>query len=119
MKKILSVVPILLSIIILLWGFVNINIKNTEVFNSEYIEAIASKKVEGEELEVNTGIDLTSFNKDESIIKIYNEENNLKLVFKNKIINLNEGILGRVVVLTVNSINNALNYINTLIENFI
>lgn len=119
MRKILRTIPILLSIIILLWGFININIENTKAFNEEYIETISLKPVDGEKLEKNTGIDFTSFNEDNSIIKIYNEENNLKLVFKNHVINLNEGIIGKIVILTVDSMNNSLNYINTLIENFI
>lgn len=119
MRKILRAIPILLFCIILLWGFININIENTKAFNEQYIETISSKPVDGEKLEENTGIDFTGFNEDKSIIKIYNEENNLKLVFKNHIINLNEGILGKIVILIVDSMNNGLDYINTLIENFI
>lgn len=119
MRKILRSIPILLSIIILLWGFININIQNTKAFNNEYIKTISLKPVDGEKLEENTGIDFTSFNEDKSIIKIYNEENNLKLVFKNYIIDLNEGLLGKIVILIVDYMNNSLNYINTLIENLV
>ncbi len=119
MKKILRIIPVLLFVIILLWGFININIQNTKIFNSKYIEAMTSRKIDSERLEENTGIDFTNFNKDESIIKIYNEENNLKLVFRNKIIDLNNDPLGRMVVIIVNSMNSALKYINNIIENLI
>ena len=119
MRKILRVVPFVLFLVIFIWGFININIQNTEVFNSEYIECNSSNKIGIEELEENTGIDFSGFNKDESLIKVYNEENNLKLVFKDYVIDLNEGVLGRIVMYIVNSMNNSVNYINTLIENLV
>lgn len=119
MKKILKVIPFILFSIILLWGFININIKNTEIFNSNYIEFITSNKVELDELEKNTGIDFTSFKRDKSIIKIYKRENNLQAVFKNKIISLNESISGKIVILIINSINNTLEYFSNLIRDMV
>lgn len=119
MKKILKIIPFFLFNIILIWGFVNINIRNTEIFSSNYIEFIRTNKVQKDELEKNTGIDFSSFNKDESIIKIYKKQNNLQVVFKDRVINLNKSMIGKIIILTVNSINNALGYFSNLIRNIV
>lgn len=115
MRKILKLIPLFLFLLILLWGFINVNLQNTQVFNSNYIESNTLADVE--ELSENTGIDLNTFNEDKSIIKVYSEDNTLKVVINNKVISLDELITGKFVVLVINSMNNALAYFNDLINN--
>ncbi len=115
MKKILRFIPFFLFLLILLWGFINVNIQNTQVFNNNYIDS--DDLLDSEKISKNTGIDLTIFNQDKSIIKIYSEDNALKVVINNKDINLDERVIGKIAILVVNSINNLLSCFNDLINN--
>lgn len=115
LKKILRFIPFFLFLLILLWGFINVNIQNTQVFNNNYIDS--DDLLDSEKISKNTGIDLTIFNQDKSIIKIYSEDNALKVVINNKDINLDERVIGKIAILVVNSINNLLSCFNDLINN--
>lgn len=117
MKKIMKFIPLFLFLSILLWGFVNINIQNTAIFNNDYIDSDPS--INSEELSKTTGIDLSTFNEDRSMIKMYSENNTLKVVINERYINLDELVIGKVILLIVDSIDNTLMYFNNLINNVV
>lgn len=117
MRKIIKIIPFFLFISILLWGTVNINMQNTDIFNNSYTDDDSS--LSSKELSQKTGIDLSIFNEDKSIIKIYKENDSTKMIINEKDIDLDELIIGKIILLIVNSIDNIIMNFNNLINNIV
>ena len=114
MKKILYVIPFLMFIVIFVWGFVNINIENTKVFNSKDSEI---SSMNNDKLKEEIGIDLTGFSEDNSKMKIYRDEKGFYISYKDYVINLNEGIFGRALIAMIDTMNKSVESINLIVQN--
>lgn len=113
MKKIFLIIPFVMFVIIFIWGFTKINIENTEVFNNKNQEVT---NVDYEKIKEDTGMDLTIFSKDNSIIKIYKEGSNLTLVINDIILELSNNILGKIFISILDIFDNSIDKINNLIN---
>ncbi|MPQ42256.1 hypothetical protein [Clostridium tarantellae] len=113
MKKIIFTIPFILFSIIFFWGYVNINIENTKVFNNKDLEV---SNVDSEKLKEETGMDLSMFSKDESKIKIYREDEEVYAVIDNYKVDINKGIIGKGLVNLIDSINHFIDKISTFVE---
>lgn len=114
MKKMLYIIPFLLFSVIFVWGFVNINIENTKVFNSKDSEI---SSMDNDKLKEEIGIDLTGFSKDNSNVKIYRDTNEFFVVYKDYVVNLNEGLFGRALVAMIDTMNKSAESINLFMQN--
>lgn len=114
MKKILYVIPFLLFFVIFIWGFVNINIENTKVFNTKDSEI---SSMDNDKLKEEIGIDLTVFSKDNSQVKIYRDEKGVFISYNNYLLNLSEGLLGKSIVAMIDTMNRSLESINLFMQN--
>ncbi|MGL5244374.1 MAG: hypothetical protein ACRC7R_04220 [Sarcina sp.] len=113
MRKILITVPFILFFIIFIWGYVNINIENTKVFNNKDLEVT---NVDSEKLKEEIGMDLSVFSKDESKIKIYKEDKEIFAVVEDYKIDINKGVIGKGLINIVDGMNYFINKIGHFIE---
>lgn len=118
MKKFLTIVTLAIIVFsIASWGFIGVNIENTEAFNNQNYEF--SKRVDYDRIKEETGLDLTIFSEDNSPIKIYKNKDRSYLVFKEHTLDLNKGLFGTILISTFNVVNSLVNYINHFIGNYI
>lgn len=98
-------------------GFIGVNIENTEAFNNQNYEL--SEKVDYDRIKEETGMDLTIFSEDNSPVKIYENKDEVYLVFKEHTLNLSKGLFGNILIGTFNLVNKLINDINQFIGNYI
>lgn len=113
MKKIFLIIPFVLFLIIFIWGFTKVNIENTEVFNNKKQEVT---NVDYEKIKEDTGMDLTIFSKDNSIIKIYKEGSKLTLVINDIVLELSNNIVGKIFISTLDILDSSIDKINSFID---
>lgn len=94
-----------MAIVMLIWGFFKINIEATEAFNSSKYER---SDVDYEKIKKDTGLDLEKLSRDDSFIKTYDEEDKFIVVIGKYKIDLQETVVGRVIVNTLDTIDNVL-----------
>lgn len=102
---------------IISWGLIGVNIENTEAFNNQNYEL--SEKVDYDRIKEETGMDLTIFSEDNSPVKIYENKDEVYLVFKEHTLNLSKGLFGNILIGTFNLVNKLINDINQFIGNYI
>ena len=102
---------------IISWGLIGVNIENTEAFNNQNYEL--SEKVDYDRIKEETGMDLTIFSEDKSPVKIYENKDEVYLVFKEHTLNLSKGLFGNILIGTFNLVNKLINDINQFIGNYI
>ncbi len=105
------------SFSIISWGLIGVNIENTEAFNNQNYEL--SEKVDYDRIKEETGMDLTIFSEDNSPVKIYENKDEVYLVFKEHTLNLSKGLFGNILIGTFNLVNKLINDINQFIGNYI
>lgn len=91
--------------------------ENTEAFNNKDYEY--SVRVDYERIKEETGMDLEVFSKDNSPIKIYENKDEVYLVFKEHTLNLRKSILGNIFINTFYVVNNLIEDINEFIGKYI
>ncbi len=70
LKKFMTIVTLgIIVFSIISWGFIGVNIENTEAFNNQNYEL--SEKVDYDRIKEETGMDLTIFSEDNSPVKKY------------------------------------------------
>ena len=118
MKKFMTILTLAIIVFsIISWGFIGVNIENTEAFNNQNYEL--SEKVDYDRIKEETGMDLTIFSEDNSPIKIYENKDEVYLVFKEHTLNLSKGLFGNILIGTFNLVNKLINDINQFIGNYI
>lgn len=116
MKKFIAILTLgLIFFSILCWGIIGINIENTEAFNNQNYES--SKQIDYDKIKEETGMDLTVFSEDNSPIKIYENKDEVYLVFNDYTLNLNRGLIGNILIGTFNLVDKIINSINQFIGN--
>ena len=92
LKKFMTILTLAIIVFsIISWGLIGVNIENTEAFNNQNYEL--SEKVDYDRIKEETGMDLTIFSEDNSPVKIYENKDEVYLVFKEHTLNLNKGVL--------------------------
>ncbi|HFE9681712.1 TPA: hypothetical protein ACGA31_000136 [Clostridium perfringens] len=118
MKKFMTILTLAIIVFsIISWGLIGVNIENTEAFNNQNYEL--SEKVDYDRIKEETGMDLTIFSEDNSPVKIYENKDEVYLVFKEHTLNLNKGLFGNILIGTFNIVNKLINDINQFIGNYI
>lgn len=118
LKKFMTIVTLgIIVFSIISWGFIGVNIENTEAFNNQNYEL--SEKVDYDRIKEETGMDLTIFSEDNSPVKIYENKDEVYLVFKEHTLNLSKGLFGNILIGTFNLVNKLINDINQFIGNYI
>ena len=118
LKKFMTILTLAIIVFsIISWGLIGVNIENTEAFNNQNYEL--SEKVDYDRIKEETGMDLTIFSKDNSPVKIYENKDDVYLVFKEHTLNLSKGLFGNILIGTFNLVNKLINDINQFIGNYI
>lgn len=118
LKKFMTILtPGIIVFSIISWGLIGVNIENTEAFNNQNYEL--SEKVDYDRIKEETGMDLTIFSEDNSPVKIYENKDEVYLVFKEHTLNLSKGLFGNILIGTFNLVNKLINDINQFIGNYI
>ena len=118
LKKFMTIVTLgIIVFSIISWGLIGVNIENTEAFNNQNYEL--SEKVDYDRIKEETGMDLTIFSEDNSPVKIYENKDEVYLVFKEHTLNLSKGLFGNILIGTFNLVNKLINDINQFIGNYI
>ncbi|EGT5617978.1 TPA: hypothetical protein I9148_000122 [Clostridium perfringens] len=118
MKKFMTILTLgIIVFSIISWGLIGVNIENTEAFNNKNYEL--SEKVDYDRIKEETGMDLTIFSEDNSPVKIYENKDEVYLVFKEHTLNLSKGLFGNMLIGTFNLVNKLINNINQFIGNYI
>ena len=118
LKKFMTILTLAIIVFsIISWGLIGVNIENTEAFNNQNYEL--SEKVDYDRIKEETGMDLTIFSEDNSPVKIYENKDEVYLVFKEHTLNLNKGLFGNILIGTFNLVNKLINDINQFIGNYI
>ena len=118
LKKFMTILTLgIIVFSIISWGFIGVNIENTEAFNNQNYEL--SEKVDYDRIKEETGMDLTIFSEDNSPVKIYENKDEVYLVFKEHTLNLSKGLFGNMLIGTFNLVNKLINDINQFIGNYI
>lgn len=118
LKKFMTILTLAIIVFsIISWGFIGVNIENTEAFNNQNYEL--SEKVDYDRIKEETGMDLTIFSEDNSPVKIYENKDEVYLVFKEHTLNLSKGLFGNILIGTFNLVNKLINDINQFIGNYI
>ncbi|MCW5198105.1 hypothetical protein F1Z41_08345 [Clostridium perfringens] len=117
-KKFMTILTLAIIVFsIISWGLIGVNIENTEAFNNQNYEL--SEKVDYDRIKEETGMDLTIFSEDNSPVKIYENKDEVYLVFKEHTLNLSKGLFGNILIGTFNLVNKLINDINQFIGNYI
>ena len=112
MKKFMTILTLAIIVFsIISWGLIGVNIENTEAFNNQNYDYDRIKE--------ETGMDLTIFSEDNSPVKIYENKDEVYLVFKEHTLNLSKGLFGNILIGTFNLVNKLINDINQFIGNYI
>ena len=118
LKKFMTILTLAIIVFsIISWGLIGVNIENTEAFNNQNYEL--SEKVDYDRIKEETGMDLTIFSEDNSPVKIYENKDEVYLVFKEHTLNLSKGLFGNMLIGTFNLVNKLINNINQFIGNYI
>lgn len=118
LKKFMTILTLAIIVFsIISWGLIGVNIENTEAFNNQNYEL--SEKVDYDRIKEETGMDLTIFSEDNSPVKIYENKDEVYLVFKEHTLNLSKGLFGNILIGTFNLVNKLINDINQFIGNYI
>ena len=118
LKKFMTILTLAIIVFsIISWGLIGVNIENTEAFNNQNYEL--SEKVNYDRIKEETGMDLTIFSEDNSPVKIYENKDEVYLVFKEHTLNLSKGLFGNILIGTFNLVNKLINDINQFIGNYI
>lgn len=118
LKKFMTILTLgIIVFSIISWGLIGVNIENTEAFNNQNYEL--SEKVDYDRIKEETGMDLTIFSEDNSPVKIYENKDEVYLVFKEHTLNLSKGLFGNMLIGTFNLVNKLINNINQFIGNYI
>lgn len=118
LKKFMTILTLgIIVFSIISWGLIGVNIENTEAFNNQNYEL--SEKVDYDRIKEETGMDLTIFSEDNSPVKIYENKDEVYLVFKEHTLNLSKGLFGNMIIGTFNLVNKLINNINQFIGNYI
>ena len=118
LKKFMTILTLAIIVFsIISWGLIGVNIENTEAFNNQNYEL--SEKVDYDRIKEETGMDLTIFSEDNSPVKIYENKDEVYLVFKEHTLNLNKGLFGNILIGTFNLVNKLINDINQFMGNYI
>jgi len=118
LKKFMTILTLAIIVFsIISWGLIGVNIENTEAFNNQNYEL--SEKVDYDRIKEETGMDLTIFSEDNSPVKIYENKDEVYLVFKEHTLNLSKGLFGNMLIGTFNLVNKLINDINQFIGNYI
>ena len=118
LKKFMTILALAIIVFsIISWGLIGVNIENTEAFNNQNYEL--SEKVDYDRIKEETGMDLTIFSEDNSPVKIYENKDDVYLVFKEHTLNLSKGLFGNILIGTFNLVNKLINDINQFIGNYI
>ena len=118
LKKFMTILTLAIIVFsIISWGFIGVNIENTEAFNNQNYEL--SEKVDYDRIKEETGMDLTILSEDNSPVKIYENKDEVYLVFKEHTLNLSKGLFGNILIGTFNLVNKLINDINQFIGNYI
>lgn len=118
LKKFMTILTLVIIVFsIISWGLIGVNIENTEAFNNQNYEL--SEKVDYDRIKEETGMDLTIFSEDNSPVKIYENKDEVYLVFKEHTLNLSKGLFGNILIGTFNLVNKLINDINQFIGNYI
>ena len=118
LKKFMTILTLAIIVFsIISWGLIGVNIENTEAFNNQNYEL--SEKVDYDRIKEETGMDLTIFSEDNSPVKIYENKDDVYLVFKEHTLNLSKGLFGNILIGTFNLVNRLINDINQFIGNYI
>ena len=118
LKKFMTILTLgIIVFSIISWGLIGVNIENTEAFNNQDYEL--SEKVDYDRIKEETGMDLTIFSEDNSPVKIYENKDEVYLVFKEHTLNLSKGLFGNILIGTFNLVNKLINDINQFIGNYI
>lgn len=118
LKKFMTILTLgIIVFSIISWGLIGVNIENTEAFNNQNYEL--SEKVDYDRIKEETGMDLTIFSEDNSPVKIYENKDEVYLVFKEHTLNLSKGLFGNILIGTFNLVNKLINDINQFIGNYI
>lgn len=118
LKKFMTILTLAIIVFsIISWGLIGVNIENTEAFNNQNYEL--SEKVDYDRIKEETGMDLTIFSEDNSPVKIYENKDDVYLVFKEHTLNLSKGLFGNILIGTFNLVNKLINDINQFIGNYI
>lgn len=114
MRKIKTLlIPLIIFLFIVSWGIIGVNLENTEAFNNQEIEK--SEHIDYERIKEKTGMDLTIFSEDNSPVKIYENKDEFYLVINEHKFNLNQGIVGNVLIGSFNLMNLIIDNINEFI----
>lgn len=105
MKRFIAGISVFIAIIMLVWGFFKVNIEATEAFNSSKYER---SNVDYEKIKKDTGLDLEKLSRDDSFIKTYDEKDKFIVVIGKYKIDLEETIVGRVIVNTLDIIDSGI-----------
>ena len=118
LKKFMTILTLAIIVFsIISWGLIGVNIENTEAFNNQDYEL--SEKVDYDRIKEETGMDLTIFSEDNSPVKIYENKDEVYLVFKEHTLNLSKGLFGNILIGTFNLVDKLINDINQFIGNYI
>ena len=118
LKKFMTILALAIIVFsIISWGLIGVNIENTEAFNNQNYEL--SEKVDYDRIKEETGMDLTIFSEDNSPVKIYENKDEVYLVFKEHTLNLSKGLFGNMLIGIFNLVNKLINDINQFIGNYI
>ena len=118
LKKFMTILTLgIIVFSIISWGLIGVIIENTEAFNNQNYEL--SEKVDYDRIKEETGMDLTIFSEDNSPVKIYENKDEVYLVFKEHTLNLSKGLFGNILIGTFNLVNKLINDINQFIGNYI
>ena len=118
LKKFMTILTLVIIVFpIISWGRIGVNTENTEAFNNQNYEL--SEKVDYDRIKEETGMDLTIFSEDNSPVKIYENKDEVYLVFKEHTLNLSKGLFGNILIGTFNLVNKLINDINQFIGNYI
>lgn len=118
LKKFMTILTLgIIVFSIISWGLIGVNIENTEAFNNQDYEL--SEKVDYDRIKEETGMDLTIFSEDNSPVKIYENKDEVYLVFKEHTLNLSKGLFGNILIGTFNLVDKLINDINQFIGNYI
>ncbi|MGL4656329.1 MAG: hypothetical protein ACRCWM_10665 [Sarcina sp.] len=93
MKKLITTIVIVFTVIFFVSSFFIINMEATEAFNSNKYER---NNIDYEEIKEDIGLDIENLSKDESIIKTYDTEQGFIVVVGKYKINLSETVIGSV-----------------------
>ncbi|MGL4991466.1 MAG: hypothetical protein ACRC57_09970 [Sarcina sp.] len=113
MKKILVIIVIIMGSFLGIWAMLTVNLAVTDAFNNVNYER---QSVDYEKIKSDTGLDIETLCRDNSIIKTYDTEKGMVIVIGKYAFNLSENYIGKILTCIIEGINNINNNFRTIIK---